>query len=145
MTQRSNKALKDLIDVNNQEINATKVVKMKKNELLKDELDIRKDILNEEEEKKLKENKTYKINQDKDEQIKSFNTLKKKINVISESDALDLIEKCIDKKQKEKLDINKLLEEYNNKKHEKELLKIVEFRKKAEKNHKRIIKMKFNL
>ena len=145
MTHKSNRALIDLIDVNNQKIKVSKAKVMKKNEELEDELDIRKDIFNEEEGKKLSEKKTYKLIQEKDFQIKSLNQLKKKINKISESDALEIIEKCIDKNEKEKLDVNKLLNERYDRKKKKELLNIVEIRKKAEQNYKIIIKMKYNL
>ena len=92
-----------------------------------------------------KENKNYIINPTKEELIQKFNLLKKNINKISSSEALDIIEKCFDKDQKEKLDVQQLLVEYNNNKIKKELFKIEEIRKKAERNYKKMIKMKYNL
>ena len=114
-------------------------------ETLEDELDIRKDILSDKTKKQLKESKTYKIIQEKDYQVKSYNLLKKNLNIISDSDAMKMLEKCLDKSQKEKLDINKLLKERINKKLEKDCMNIGEIRKKTEKNYKKIIKMRYNL
>ena len=145
MTHNSNKVLIELIDKNNQEINISKGKELKMSEALEDELDIRKDILSDKTEKQLKESKTYKIIQEKDYQVKSYNLLKKNLNIISDSDAMKLLEKCLDKSQKEKLDINKLLKERINKKLEKECMNIGEIRKKTEKNYKKIIKMRYNL
>ena len=145
MTHSCNKVLIDLIDKNNQEINISKGKIMKTNETLAEELDIRKDIISEENQKKLKENKTYRIIQEKDYQVKSFYLLKKNLNIISDSDAMKMLEKCLDKSQKEKLDINKLLKERINKKLEKECMNFNETKKKVEKNYKKIIKMRYNL
>ena len=145
MTHSCNKVLIDLIDKNNQEINISKGKIMKTNETLAEELDIRKDIISEENQKKLKENKTYRIIQEKDYQVKSFYLLKKNLNIISDFDAMKMLEKCLDKSQKEKLDINKLLKERINKKLEKECMNFDETKKKVEKNYKKIIKMRYNL
>ena len=153
MVHNGNKKLIKLINSNNKIINTTKEINMKKNDKLDDELDIRKDLLAQDEkiytengikENLIDKNNNYKIRPTKDELIKSFNLLKKNINIISSSDALDIIEKCIDKKQREKLDVKQLLKDYNNHKTKKEVFKIVEIRKKAEKNYKKMIKMKFN-
>jgi len=145
MTHNSNKVLIELIDKNNQEINISKGKELKMSETLEEELDIRKDILSDKTKKQLKESKTYKIIQEKDYQVKSYNLLKKNLNIISDSDAMKMLEKCLDKSQKEKLDINKLLKERINKKLEKECMNIGEIRKKTEKNYKKIIKMRYNL
>ena len=145
MTHNCNKVLIDLIDKNNQEIIISKGKKMKTSETLAEELDIRKDIISEENQKKLKEKKTYRIIQEKDYQIKSFYLLKKNLNIISDFDAMKMLEKCLDKSQKEKLDINKLLKERINKKLEKECMNFNETKKKVEKNYKKIIKMRYNL
>ena len=154
MIHNRNKKLLELIDTNNQIINTTKEINLKRNEKLKDELDIRKDLLDKngkiytENGVKVnlnKENKNYIINPTKEELIQKFNLLKKNINKISSSEALDIIEKCFDKDQKEKLDVQQLLVEYNNNKIKKELFKIEEIRKKAERNYKKMIKMKYNL
>ena len=141
------KILTNLVEGFNQDIIKTKEIEFKKDEMLKEELDIRKDILNDENE--LKENyddkNRYRINPKNNEQIKSLNLLKKNINVMEEKDALKIIERLVDKSQKEKLDVKKLLEDYSNKKKEKEIIRIAEIRKKAEKNYKKLIKLQFNL
>jgi hypothetical protein len=124
MTHNSNKVLIELIDKNNQEINISKGKELKMSETLEEELDIRKDILSDKTKKQLKESKTYKIIQEKDYQVKSYNLLKKNLNIISDSDAMKMLEKCLDKSQKEKLDINKLLKERINRKLEKEGMNI---------------------
>ena len=152
MVHKRNNKLMQLIDSNNQEINNTKGIITKQN----DELDIRKDILDEDgknylnnkkEEKKeiLTESNNYKINLSNEDQIQSFDLLKKNINKISASEALKLIEKCIDKKQKEKVDFEQLLKDYNDKRKQRELLHIIEIRKKAEDNYQKMIKMKYNV
>ena len=141
------KILTNLVEGFNQDIIKTKEIEFKKDEMLKEELDIRKDILNDENE--LKENyddkNRYRINPKNNEQIKSLNLLKKNINVMKENDALKIIERLVDKSQREKLDVKKLLEDYYNKKKEKEVIRIAEIRKKAEKNYKKLIKLQFNL
>ena len=152
MVHKRNNKLMQLIDSNNQEINNTKGIITKQN----DELDIRKDILDEDgknylnnkkEEKKeiLTESNNYKINLSNEDQIQSFDLLKKNINKISASEALKLIEKCIGKKQKEKVDFEQLLKDYNDKRKQRELLHIIEIRKKAEDNYQKMIKMKYNV
>ena len=141
------KILTNLVERFNQDIIKTKEIEFKKDETLKEELDIRKDILNDENE--LKENyvdkNRYRINPKNNEEIKSLNLLKKNINIMEEKDALKIIERLVDKSQREKLDVKKLLEDYSNKKKEKEIIRIAEIRKKAEKNYKKLIKLKFNL
>ena len=153
MVHIDNKKLIKLINTNNKIINTTKEINMKKNDKLDNELDIRKDLLDKNEkiytengikENLIENNNNYRIRPTKDELIKSFNLLKKNINKISSAYALDIIEKCVDKKQREKLDVKQLLKDYNNHKTKKEVFKIVEIRKKAEKNYKKMIKMKFN-
>ena len=152
------KILTNLVERINQDIIKTKEIEFKKDEMLKEELDIRKDILNDENEKnyldkknenELKENyddkNRYRINPKNNEEIKSLNLLKKNINVMEEKDALKIIERLVDKSQKEKVDVKKLLEDYYNKKKEKEVIRIAEIRKKAEKNYKKLIKLQFNL
>ena len=141
------KILTNLVERFNQDIIKTKEIEFKKDETLKEELDIRKDILNDENE--LKENyvdkNRYRINPKNNEEIKSLNLLKKNINIMEEKDALKIIERLVDKSQREKLDVKKLLEDYYNKKKEKEMIRIAEIRKKAEKNYKKLIKLQFNL
>ena len=155
MVHNRNKKLLELIDINNHIINTTKEINMKKNEKLDEELDIRKDLIDKREkiytENGIKENlinrdnNNYIIIPTKEDLIKSFNLLKKNINKIPVADALDIIEKCVDKEQREKLDVEQLLKDYNNHKIKKELLRIVETRKKAEKNYKKMLKLKYNL
>ena len=155
MVHNRNKKLLELIDINNHIINTTKEINMKKNEKLDEELDIRKDLIDKREkiytENGIKENlinrdnNNYIIIPTKEDLIKSFNLLKKNINKIPVADALDIIEKCVDKEQREKLDVEQLLNDYNNHKIKKELLRIVETRKKAEKNYKKMLKLKYNL
>jgi hypothetical protein len=58
---------------------------------------------------------------------------------------MKMLEKCLDKSQREKLDINKILKERNNRKLQKEYMNFDETKKKVEKNYKRIIKMRYNL
>ena len=141
------KILTNLVEGFNQDIIKTKEIEFKKDEMLKEELDIRKDILNDENE--LKENyedkNRYRINPKNNEEIKSLNLLKKNINIMEEKDALKIIERLVDKSQREILDVKKLLEVYYNKKKEKEVIRIAEIRKKAEKNYKKLIKLQFNL
>ena len=154
----NNKVLTSLIEAINKEINRTKAINLNEDESLKEELDIRKDILYNENEKNylskkgeaiLKDDENnknrYKINPKNNEQFQSFNLLKSHINSISEQEALRIIEKLVDKKQREKLDVKKLLEDYYNKKIEKEMIQIAEVRKKAERNYKKMLKMKYNL
>ena len=152
MTHKCKKNLANIIDITNKEINNTKGIQSKKNKVLLDELDIRKDILIAEDEKnylenkakkKLIKNKSYKLNLTKRDKIKSFNILKRNLKRISDLDALNLIENYIDKKQKVKLDVNKLIKDYNNRKKEKELIRFVDIKQKVENNHKILLKMKY--
>jgi hypothetical protein len=135
-----NKSLIVIIETNNQIKSSRNHQKNK----LKDELDIRNDLLDKNKKIIIDEKIEKNLNLKNKEQINRYNNLKKNINRYSDLLALDIIEKCIDKKQREKLDIDKLLEDHNNKKIEKEIIHNSESRKKAEKNYKRMIKMKYN-
>ena len=140
MIRSRNKSLIVIIETNN-EIKSSR--NQQKNEL-KNELDIRNDLLDKNKKIIIDEKIEKNLNLKNKEQINRYNNLKKNINRYSDLLALDIIEKCIDKKQREKLDIDKLLEDHNNKKIEKEIIHNFESRKKAEKNYKRMIKMKYN-
>jgi len=136
-----NKSLIVIIETNN-EIKSSR--NHQKKSKLEDELDIRKDLLDKNKKIIIDEKIEKNLNLKNKEQINRYNNLKKNINRYSDLLALDIIEKCIDKKQREKLDVNKLFEDHNNKKIEKEIIHNFESRKKAEKNYKRMIKMKYN-
>ena len=81
----------------------------------------------------------------KENHIRMFNFLKRQNHRMSVIDAMNIIEQLIDKKQKEKLDINKMMKDYYKRKEEKKLKNICETRKKVENNYNKLLKLEYNL
>ena len=104
MIRSRNKSLIVIIETNNE----IKSSRNKQKNKLKNELDIRNDLLDKNKRIIIDEKIEKNLNLKNKEQINRYNNLKKNINRYSDLLALDIIEKCIDKKQREKLDINKL-------------------------------------
>lgn len=146
-TQNSNKELQEIIDINNEDINNTKNLKMKKDIKLDKYLDIREVILSDDKDnnKEKESDKNYKIDLAKEKHIRMFNFLKMHNYRMSDIDAMNIIEQLIDKKQKEKLDINKMMKDYYKRKEENKLKNIHEIRKKVENNYNKLLKLEYNL
>lgn len=146
-TQNSNKELQEIIDINNEDINNTKNLKMKKGIKLDKYLDIREVILSDDKDnnKEKESDKNYKIDLAKEKHIRMFNFLKRHNYRMSDIDAMNIIEQLIDKKQKEKLDINKMMKDYYKRKEENKLKNIREIRKKVENNYNKLLKLEYNL
>lgn len=76
---------------------------------------------------------------------KAMNILRKKINIISDTIALNIVEHNLGIKKNEGFDIDELLNEYYHKKEEIEKMKISQIRKKAENNYNKMIKLSYTL
>ena len=157
ITKSCNLELIRLIDINNKESEESiKYMKKSKIDEVKKELDIRKDVFDKksmEESKKIKLKK-YKalmndvkveMNLSDVEDKKLMTMLRKKINIISDSIALNMIEKYLGIKQNAGFDIDELFNEHINKKKDIQKYKIQEIRKKAEINYLKMIKLKHTL
>ena len=152
-THGCKRELIELIDTNNEKINDTKEKQFGKDKQLKEELDIRNDILDQSKsntkkknEKVLKNYKNYKLFSIREEKkINLMNQLKKKINQLSDTRALYIVEQCMNKSEREKIDIKKLMKESNDRKNEKLFFKIDDIRKRAKNNYEKILKLKYNL
>ena len=124
------------------------------NEKIKNELDIRKDIFdkntNEKSNKRkikkfkiLMNNAKVELNLSDADEKKTMNILKKKINIISDSIALNMIEKCLGIKKNVGFDVDELFNENIKKKKDIQKSKIEQIRKKAENNYKKMIKLRY--
>ena len=74
-----------------------------------------------------------------------MNLIKKKINIISDSIALNMIEKCLGIKENIGFDIDELFNEHINRKKDIQKHKIQEIRKRAENNYQKMVKLRRNL
>lgn len=160
ITKTCNTELIRLIDKNSKENDENFISsKTKKMEEVKNELDIRNDIidkndknsivsLNEgklEKYKILMNNVKIEMNLSGEEDKKIINILKKKINIISDTIALNIIEKNLGIKRTVGFDINELFNEHIKKKKSIEKFKIQKIRKKAEENYFKMVKLRKNL
>ena len=157
ITKSCNIELIRLIDINNKEKEESiKYRKKSKIDEVKKELDIRKDVFDKksmEESKKIKLKK-YKalmndvkveMNLSDIEDKKLMTMLRKKINIISDSIALNMIEKYLGIKQNAGFDIDELFNDHIKKKNDIQKFKIQEIRKKAENNYLKMIKLRHTL
>ena len=154
ITNICNTELTKLINKNNTENTENLRNKTKNlNDKIKEELDVRKDLLDEESMKKINKEKIekYKIlmndvkiemNLSEGEDKSVMNLLRKKINIISDSMALNMIEKCLGIKKSIEFDINQL---FIKKKNDIQKEKIKAIRKKAENNYFAMVKLRHNL
>ena len=157
ITNICNTELTKLINTNNTENkenfkNKTKAL----NDKIREELDIRKDIIdkdsidknNEGKIKKYKvlmDNVKMEMNLSEGEDKSIMNLLKKKINIISDSIALNMIEKGLGIKKNMEFDVNELFNEHIKKKNDIQREKIKEIRKKAENNYIKMVKLRHTL
>jgi hypothetical protein len=157
ITKACNTELIRIIDLNNKE-DANNIRIKKKNNIdkVKKELDIRKDILDKNSNDKTNKGKIQKykvlmndvkveMNLSNIEDKNIMNLIKKKINIISDSIALNMIEKCLGIKENVGFDIDELLNEHINKKKDIQKYKMQEIRKRAENNYQKMIKLRHNL
>ena len=155
ITKACNTELVRLIYMNNKE-NKKNIKDNNKNnnEKIKNELDIRKDIFdkntNEKSNKRkikkfkiLMNNAKVELNLSDADEKKTMNILKKKINIISDSIALNMIEKCLGIKKNVGFDVDELFNENIKKKKDIQKSKIEQIRKKAENNYKKMIKLRY--
>ena len=156
ITKSCNTELLKLININNKEIEDSNEYNKNKKDNVKKILDIRNDILDNNsieesnKEKKYKNNalindKNIKINISKMKDKNTMNILKKKINIISDNLALDMLENCLDIKKNVEFNIDELFNEHIKKKNEIKRNNIKEIRKKAEKNYFKIVKLRHAL
>lgn len=153
ITKTCNTELIRLIDINNKvDENSVKHKLEEKKEEIEKELDIRKALLDENlQDKKMVKYKALmddvriEINLSNSYNKHTMNFIKKKINIISDTIALDLLEKCLGIKKKVGFDINQLFNEHINKKKELQSSKFKEIKKKAEKNYQKMVKLRHNL
>ena len=149
-----NNELIKIIDMNQSE-NSNKI-KMKNIDEVKNELDVRKDIYDEDSNTKLNNEKKEKhkilmndikfdINLQDADTNKAMNILRKKINIISDTIALNIVEHNLGIKKNEGFDIDELLNEHYHKKEEIEKMKISQIRQKAENNYNKMIKLRYTL
>ena len=146
-----------IIDMNSKEdINNIKIKNNKIIDEIKNELDIRKDILDKHTNDKNNKGKLkkYKVlmndvkvemNLSDIEDKNIMNLIKKKINIISDSIALNMIEKCLGIKENIGFDIDELFNEHINRKKDIQKHKIQEIRKRAENNYQKMVKLRRNL
>ena len=157
ITKACNTELIRLIEINNKKTEESiKYRKKSKIDKVKKELDIRKDILDKnsnDEANKLKLTK-YKalmndvkleMNLSTPEEKKSINLLRKKINIISDSIALNMIEQSLGIKKNVGFDIDELFNEHINKKKDIKKYKMQLIRKKAENNYQKMVRLRHNL
>ena len=157
ITKACNTELIRLIVINNKKTEESiKYRKKSKIDKVKKELDIRKDILDKnsnDEANKLKLTK-YKalmndvkleMNLSTPEEKKSINLLRKKINIISDSIALNMIEQSLGIKKNVGFDIDELFNEHINKKKDIKKYKMQLIRKKAENNYQKMVRLRHNL
>jgi hypothetical protein len=157
ITKACNTELIRIIDLNNKE-DANNIRIKKKNNIdkVKKELDIRKDILDKNSNDKTNKGKIQKykvlmndvkveMNLSNIEDKNIMNLIKKKINIISDSIALNMIEKCLGIKENVGFDIDELFNEHINKKKDIQKYKMQEIRKRAENNYQKMIKLRHNL
>ena len=150
ITKTCNSELIRLIDVNNKIGEKSVRYKLKeKKEEIKKELDIRKALLDKHSKegkyKALLDDLRIEITLSNKDNKHIINLLKKKINKISDSIALNMLEKCFRNKKKAIFDINELFKEHINKKIDKQNSKIKEIKKKAENNYQKMVKLRHNL
>jgi len=149
-----NTELIKIIDMNQSE-NSNKI-KMKNIDEVKNELDVRKDIYDEDSNLKLNNEKKEKhkilmndikvdVNLQDADTNKAMNILRKKINIISDTIALNIVEHNLGIKKNEGFDIDELLNEHYQKKEEIEKMKISQIRQKAENNYNKMIKLSYTL
>ena len=146
-----------IIDMNSREdINDIRIKNNKIIDEIKNELDIRKDILDKHTNDKNNKGKLkkYKVlmndvkvemNLSDIEDKNIMNLIKKKINIISDSIALNMIEKCLGIKENIGFDIDELFNEHINRKKDIQKHKIQEIRKRAENNYQKMVKLRRNL
>ena len=146
-----------LIEINNKETEESIKYRTKsKIDKVKKELDIRKDVLDknsnaETNKLKLKKYKALmndvklEMNLSASEEKKTMNLLRKKINIISDSIALNMIEQCLGIKKNVGFDIDELFNEHINKKKDIKKYKMQLIRKKAENNYQKMVKLRHNL
>lgn len=139
----------------NQSVNSAKK-KMNNIDQVKNELDVRKDIYDEGLHIKLNKAKKEKhkilmndikidVNLQDADTNKAMNILRKKINIISDTIALNIVEHNLGIKKNEGFDIDELLNEHYHKKEKIEKMKISQIRQKAEKNYNKMIKLSYTL
>ena len=149
-----NTELIKIIDMNQSE-NSNKI-KMNNIDEVKNELDVRKDIYDEDSNIKLNNDKKEKhkilmndikvdVNLQDADTNKAMNILRKKINIISDTIALNIVEHNLGIKKNEGFDIDELLNEHYHKKEEFEKMKISKIRQKAENNYNKMIKLSYTL
>ena len=149
-----NNELIKIIDINQSK--NSNIIEKKNIDEVKNELDVRKDIYDEDSNIKLNSEKKEKhkilmndikvdINLQDANSKKAMNILRKKINIISDTIALNLVEHNLGIKKNEGFDIDELLNEYYHKKEEIEKMKISHIRQKAENNYNKIIKLSYTL
>lgn len=157
ITNACNTELEKLINTNNTENSENLKNKAKPlKDKIKEELDIRKDLLDKVSKNKINEGKKEKfkvlmndviieMNLSEGEDKSVMNLLRKKINIISDSLALNLIEKNLGIKKNIEFDVNQLFNEHIKKKNDIQRQKIKEIRKKAENNYNKMVKLRHNL
>ena len=149
-----NNELIKIIDINQSK--NSNIIEKKNIDEVKNELDVRKDIYDEDSNIKLNSEKKEKhkilmndvkidVNLQDADTNKAMNILRKKINIISDTIALNLVEHNLGIKKNEGFDIDELLNEHYHKKEKIEKMKIGQIRQKAENNYNKIIKLSYTL